>query len=113
MLAAKIFDNSKCKNLILKLGQRGILVCLNNKHENSNNTFFLDSFAENVIDPVGSGDALLSYATMSMIVSKCKITSSIIGLLAAACECEKDGNIPITKEDIMIKLDKIKSHLNI
>ena len=113
LLAAKIFDNSKCKNLILKLGKRGILVCLNNKHENSNNTFFLDSFAENVIDPVGSGDALLAYATMSMIVSKCKITSSIIGLLAAACECEKDGNISITKEDIMFKLDRVKSHLNI
>jgi hypothetical protein len=45
---------------------------------------------------------------MSMIATKCKITSTIIGLLAASCECEKDGNIPITKEDILNKLDGIK-----
>jgi bifunctional ADP-heptose synthase (sugar kinase/adenylyltransferase) len=111
LLASKIYDTSKCKTLVLKLGKRGIIVCINNRHENSNSYFSLDSFAENVIDPVGSGDALLAYTTMAMLVSKCKITSTVIGLLAASCECEKDGNIAITKEDILAKIDEIKKNI--
>jgi sugar/nucleoside kinase (ribokinase family) len=111
LLASKIYDTSKCKTLVLKLGKRGIIVCINNRHENSDSYFSLDSFAENVIDPVGSGDALLAYTTMAMLVSKCKITSTIIGLLAASCECEKDGNIAITKEDILAKIDEIKKNI--
>jgi cytidyltransferase-like protein len=111
LLASKIYDTSKCKTLVLKLGKRGIIVCINNRHENSDSYFSLDSFAENVIDPVGSGDALLAYTTMAMLVSKCKITSTVIGLLAASCECEKDGNIAITKEDILAKIDEIKKNI--
>jgi sugar/nucleoside kinase (ribokinase family) len=85
-----------------------LLACVNNRHESSDSYFTLDSFANIAVDPVGAGDALLAYSTMSMIATKCKITSTIIGLLAASCECEKDGNIPITKEDILNKLDGIK-----
>ena len=107
-LASRIYDLSKCKFLIMKLGKRGLLACVNNRHESSDSYFTLDSFANIAVDPVGAGDALLAYSTMSMIATKCKITSTIIGLLAASCECEKDGNIPITKEDILNKLDGIK-----
>ncbi len=109
-LASRIFDLSGCKFLILKLGKRGVLVCLNNSHESSDSYFTLDSFADNAVDPVGAGDALLAYSTMAMVTSKCKIISAIIGLLAASCECEKEGNIPITKEDILNKLSNIKKN---
>lgn len=111
LLASKIYNFSKCKTLILKLGKRGLIACVNNKHEKADSYFTLDSFAENVIDPVGAGDALLAYATMAMLISNCKITSVIIGLLAASCECEKDGNIPISKEDILTKINEIKKNI--
>jgi sugar/nucleoside kinase (ribokinase family) len=110
-LASRIYDKSKCKFLIMKLGKRGLLACINNKHHNSDSYFTLDSFATQVIDPVGAGDALLAYSTMSMIVTNCKVTSTIIGILAASCECEKNGNIPITKEDILNKIKDIKKNI--
>ena len=110
-LASSIYNASKCKFLIMKLGKRGLLSCINNKHQGSDSYFTLDSFADNVLDPVGAGDALLAYSTMSMIVTNCKITSTIIGLLAASCECEKDGNIPISKEDILNKLLDIEKNI--
>ena len=110
-LASRIYDLSKCKFLIMKLGKRGLLSCLNNKHQSSDSYFTLDSFANNVLDPVGAGDALLAYSTMSMITTNCKVTSTIIGLLAASCECEKDGNIPITKDDILNKLFEIQKNI--
>jgi hypothetical protein len=42
------------------------------------------------------------YATKSLVIS------SIIGSLAAACECEVDGNINITTEHIISKINSIQ-----
>ena len=111
LLASKIYDFSNCKNLILKLGKRGILTCVNNKHESIESYFTLDSFAENVIDPVGSGDALLAYSSLSMIVSNSIAISSILGLLAASCACEVDGNIAVTSKDILTKIKEIQKNI--
>ena len=36
----------------------------------------------------------------AMLASKCDVIATILGSMAAACECEKDGNIPITLEDV-------------
>ncbi len=110
-LASRIYDKSGCKLLILKLGKRGLIACLNKKHHSSDSYFTLDSFAKNVVDPVGAGDALLAYSTITMIATKCKISSTIIGLLAASCACEKEGNIPITKDDILNKISDIKKNI--
>ena len=76
----------------------------------NNNYYALDSFTNIMIDPVGAGDALLAYSTLVLKVTNCFLTASIIGSIAAACECEKDGNIPITKEDIISKIRKIEKH---
>ncbi len=43
-----------------------------------------------------------------MLASKCEFTATIIGTMAAACECEKDGNVPITIEDVHHKLDAVE-----
>jgi hypothetical protein len=44
-----------------------------------------------------------------MLVSNSLIISSIIGSIAAACECEVDGNIPISANDIIKKINAIES----
>ena len=54
---------------------------------------------------VGSGDALLAYSSLVLKKSKSLIKSSIIGSFAAACECESEGNIPVSYKNIV---DKIK-----
>ena len=41
-----------------------------------------------------------------------RIIATIIGTMAAACECEKDGNIPITAEDVHQKIDAIEREVN-
>ena len=111
LLASKIYDLSNCKNLILKLGKRGILTCMNNNHESTESYFTLDSFAKNIIDPVGSGDALLAYSSLSLIVTNSIAISSIIGLLAASCACETDGNVAVTYRDILTKLKEIEKNV--
>ena len=97
-LSEKLRDKTNCKNLILKLGSKGVFCTTLDDPKNS--YFSLDSFADNSIDPVGAGDALLSYSSLALKYSKCLITSSIIGSFAAAIECNKDGNIPVKAEEV-------------
>ena len=69
----------------------------------------MDSFADQVIDPVGAGDALIAYSTLAMLASNNAVIASILGNLAAGCECEFDGNVPITPDLIEKKLRKIQN----
>lgn len=103
-LAARLYDEAKCKTLILKLGEKGSLTCQNANHESLSSHIFIDSFVDHLVDAVGSGDALLAYATLTLLKGYSPAIASIIGSMAAACECEVDGNIPIAKEDVLKKL---------
>jgi rfaE bifunctional protein kinase chain/domain len=107
-LAASLFDAAQCKTLILKLGDKGVLTCRHGDHQALDSFFVIDSFVDHLVDGVGAGDALLAYSTLSMLASKCEFTATIIGTLAAACECERDGNIPINIEDVHRKLDAVE-----
>jgi rfaE bifunctional protein kinase chain/domain len=110
-LATNLFDNSKCKLLILKLAEKGILVYKKNRTQ-VDSFYALDSFVENLVDPVGAGDALIAYATISMIISKNYAVASIISSIAAAIACEVEGNIPITVKEVEERLSIIEKKLN-
>lgn len=111
-LASKIYDEAQCKLLILKLGHRGVLTCNSADHQSLDSFFSLDSFVDNLVDAVGAGDALLAYSTLAMLACRDEVQATIIGLLAAACECELDGNIPITPESVLKKLDGVEKRIN-
>lgn len=112
-LTELIYKKNNYKNIILKLGDRGLLACDRTDNNEENHLgYSLDSFVDFVVDPVGSGDALLAYATLSYLETKSLLISSIIGSIAAACSCEKDGNSPITLNEIFNKLENIKKKLN-
>ena len=110
-LAGKISSLSKCKTLFMKLGEKGLFV--STSIDKKNQIYFsIDSFTSNLSDAVGAGDALLAYSTLSMMESNSKIAAAIIGSIAAACECEFDGNIPITPKHVLEKLNIIEKRLN-
>ena len=69
-LSSDIYDAALCGTLILKLGDRGVLTCQSPDHEALDSFFSVDSFTGSVVDAVGAGDALLAYATLSMLVSR-------------------------------------------
>jgi rfaE bifunctional protein kinase chain/domain len=107
-LAADLYDAAQCKTLILKLGDKGVLTCRHGDHQALDSFFVVDTFVDRLIDGVGAGDALLAYATLCMLAGKCELTATIIGSMAAACECEKDGNVPVNIEDVHHKLDAVE-----
>ena len=110
-LASHLYDAARCKTLILKLGGRGVLTCRNADHNAIDDSVIIDSFADTVLDSVGAGDALLAYATLSMLVKPDAVIATILGSIAAAIECEKDGNIPVTPEDVLGKIDLVEQHV--
>jgi rfaE bifunctional protein kinase chain/domain len=95
-LAAKLHEESGCRMVILKLGDRGVLTCRPGKGNDLRSFFVVDSFAERVVDAVGAGDALLAYATLAMVAGGSEVAATILGSVAAALECERDGNLPVS-----------------
>jgi rfaE bifunctional protein kinase chain/domain len=111
-LSSDLYDAAQCKLLILKLGERGVLTCISQEHEALDSFFVLDSFVEDLVDPVGAGDALLAYATLTMLASRNETQATILGTIAAACGCEVDGNVPVTPDQVHVRLDKVERQMN-
>jgi rfaE bifunctional protein kinase chain/domain len=93
-LSLELYKRAECKTLILKLGARGILTYRAPNPE-VGSFFSVDSFAKNITDAVGAGDALLAYATLSLYATRSPVIASILGSMAAAVACEQEGNVPI------------------
>jgi hypothetical protein len=60
------------------------------------------------LDAVGSGDALLAYSSLILKTTNSIVAAGIIGSIAAACECEIDGNKPINVDLVLQKIDSIE-----
>ncbi len=107
-LASKLHEEAACKTVILKLGDRGVLTRRVGPDTDLRSFFVVDSFVERVIDPVGAGDALLAYATLALMTDGNEVCASILGSMAAALECEADGNVPVSCSDVMSRIDSVE-----
>lgn len=107
-LGLELYRKSNAKYLILKLGEKGTLTYrgIDNKPKDF---FALDSFVEKLVDANGAGDAMLAITSLAYKVSNNIVISSILGSLGAACACEKEGNVPITIQEIKEKIDQIRN----
>lgn len=113
-LALRLLQQSKSKNLIMKLGERGIMAYRRTEGQKGElqSFFVLDSFARGVVDAVGSGDALLAYSSLSDYVTKNTVISAVLGAMAAGCECERDGNQPITVQQMHSMIDSVEQSID-
>jgi sugar/nucleoside kinase (ribokinase family) len=68
--------------------------------------FALDSLADHVVDAVGSGDALLAYAALALFTTHNAVIAAVLGSLAAAVECEHQGNVPVAPPHVLAKLQR-------
>jgi bifunctional ADP-heptose synthase (sugar kinase/adenylyltransferase) len=111
-LASLVYDEARCKFLILKLGERGILACRDKDHYSLDSYFVIDSFVDQLVDAVGAGDALLAYSTLAMLTCRNDAVAAILGTMAASCECEFDGNVPVTPDHVRAKIDTVERDLS-
>jgi len=107
-LGTELYRRADCGTLILKAGPRGLMTFRRDPGDVDYRAFFVvDSFADHVVDPVGSGDALLSYATLALKATGNAVIASVLGSIAAAVECAHDGNVPVRTEDVRASVDAI------
>jgi sugar/nucleoside kinase (ribokinase family) len=109
-LALELYKRAACKVLILKMGGRGIIT-YRAPSDNVRAFFTIDAFADPVVDPVGAGDALLAYATLSLRATGNPVTASILATMAAGVACEHDGNTPVTPEQVLAKLAVVEKRV--
>ena len=102
-LLGNIKKKAKAKNVILKLGEKGLI----SMSQKKNDYISLDPFVDNLVDSNGAGDALLAYSSSTLYITKSLIISSIIGLIAASCKCENKGNTPVSISQIINKFENI------
>ncbi len=112
-LSQNLVSETNFSNLILKLGERGIFSVsnINKKNPLDVKSFSIPSFVTKVEDSIGAGDALLAYSTLSMISTGSLIISSIIGSMAAAIQCEYLGNITVTPEQVLEKINSFEESI--
>jgi rfaE bifunctional protein kinase chain/domain/rfaE bifunctional protein nucleotidyltransferase chain/domain len=107
-LGVELFRRAECKTLMLKLGDRGMITFRDRPPTDARSFFSLDSFAERAVDSVGAGDALLAYATLSMVATGNEVVAAILGSFAAGIECEVDGNVPVSQKDLLAKIGRVE-----
>lgn len=109
-MAMELYKRADCKTLILKLGDKGIITYRAPNPE-VRSFFTVDSFVDKLVDAVGAGDALLSYATLAMVTTQSSVIASILGSIAAALACEHEGNNPVAPDDVLKKLKAVERRI--
>lgn len=108
-LSSELYNKAQCKFLIVKMGSKGSITFRRRIKNNDIRSFFvIDALEKNAIDPVGCGDALLAYTSLSLYASKNIVIASILGSISAAIESKIDGNLPVKLDDVLAKLNKLK-----
>jgi len=91
-------------NLILKLGERGIIAFekpMGDKNPEKIRDYYpIHSFGDQVIDAVGTGDALLGASSLSMSKDVHLLAVGMLANAAAALSIGQMGNVPIKYEDL-------------
>lgn len=110
-MALELYRRARCRYLMLKLGARGVIT-YRAPDPNVRSFFTVDSFTKRVVDAVGAGDALLAYATVALAATADPVTATILGAVAAAVACEREGNTPIGPQDVLARLDDVEKRTN-
>ena len=109
-LGRNLMKEVNCKNLFIKLGENGVM-SIRNYNTAKKPSILIDSMinSDQVVDPVGSGDAFLAYSSLAMNTSKNDLLSCLIGSIAAGISCSTIGNIPITRNEVEQQLKKLRN----
>jgi len=106
-LASELFRLAECHYLILKLGERGI-IAYRSPGPQPREFFTIDTFVDHLADPIGAGDALISYAVLALTRTNNIVIASILGSLSAAVLCERQGNVPISPDAVIDKINVLE-----
>ena len=99
VLADQLRQQSLAENILLKIGEEGLLI-----HANDDDEWLTDRIvALNSVprDVAGAGDSLLISSALTMALGGTIWEAALIGSLAAAIQVGRVGNTPLKNEELL------------
>lgn len=98
VIAEKLRKVSRAKNILLKMGENGVLV---NYYKDNLNTEKISAFNHNPIDVAGAGDSMLVTTSLAYTTGATIIESTILGSIASSIQVGRVGNYPLLVKDFL------------
>ena len=103
VLAEQLRHKSDAKNLLLKLGEEGLLIHADDS-QGAWITDRVDALNKHSLDVAGAGDSLLITSAMTLAIGGTIWEAAYLGSLAAAIQVGRIGNIPMSLKEILQEL---------
>lgn len=100
VLAEKLKKKSKAENIFITLDKEGMLIHAGARNENGYDTDKLEALNKTPVDPAGAGDSMLTCSALALASGANIWQSAYLGSMAAACQVGRNGNIPISVNDL-------------
>jgi rfaE bifunctional protein kinase chain/domain len=104
MLAEQLRQQASAHNVLLKLGEEGLMIHAPDESGNSWLTDRVDSLNSAPKDVAGAGDSLLITSAMTLACGGTIWEAACLGSLAAALQVGRVGNTPLKTEELLREL---------
>ena len=108
VLVEKLRKKTKAKNVLLKLGQEGILIHTGNDKKNIK--WLTDKIGPMNLHPKdvsGAGDCLFVVSSMAKVSGANIWETAFLGSLASAIQVSRTGNIPLQLKELLREINQI------
>jgi rfaE bifunctional protein kinase chain/domain len=106
VLAEKLRVQTDAKNLLLKMGEEGLLIHASSEDRQSEwMTDRIDALNSNAKDVVGAGDSLLITGSMALALGGNIWEAALLGSLAAAVQVGRVGNTPLQAHELLEEVE--------
>lgn len=106
VLAEALRKKANAKNIVITMGAEGLLVHANSGDQLEWLTDRLVALNTAPKDTAGAGDCFLVCTAMAMAVGSSIWESVYLGSIAAACQVGRIGNVALTREELLIEINK-------
>jgi sugar/nucleoside kinase (ribokinase family) len=103
-LAEQLRQQASAQNVLLKLGEEGLMIHAPDESGNSWLTDRVDALNSAPKDVAGAGDSLLITSAMTLACGGTIWEAACLGSLAAALQVGRVGNTPLRAEELLREL---------
>jgi len=104
----RLLEETRARAALVTMGADGLIAFdrLSGPHDESNPLAqrlrgeHVPAMCAHALDPLGCGDALLATATLALCAGGSLLAGAFLGSLAAGCEAQRLGNVPVSAADL-------------
>ncbi len=106
VLAEKLREKAGAKNILLKIGEEGVLIHAETKTAGSWLTDRIPALNPVAVDVAGAGDSMLITSSMALASGASIWEAAALGSVAAAVQVSRVGNIPLKSVELLDQIQR-------